>query len=377
MTDRIAHVTQGTLDYIRQIWYHQHLQERAASGELILIFPETELVFPVTETKKTPDCFWDWEGGTTEFRGQEAAKARIDAHIEAVPVDGRIVMLLDGLAGIGKTTLAWIAAKKLRLRRYEQAFEEARFFELLPNQFENKAEFDVFMQQLQRGDIVFIDEVHVLKSKVGAEPLYHTLANTGSPRYPLSGGRGWVDVDPTVSWIAATTEPETLDDALLRRLEPRVRLEPPDIDTLIAIINDQPMPVHPDAAEEIALRAGNLPWQALLVLNECRICAVNNGASRIDPDHAEAAFYLMGLDENGLFPEHRAVVHALLGAPRRIVATGETIYIMSEEALCATAGVNKETYRRRIKPVLMAKKYLTIRSGQCLLPKAIEDYGSP
>lgn len=331
-------------------------------------FPPTEISFEGSQ----PSCFWPEEGGIP-YRGQDAAKRRLEKHIETLPVDGRRKFFFTAPAGMGKTALAWIIADKLMMKRFKQGFEPL-FYAVLPDQLASRDELDLLITQLQPGDVVFIDEVHVLEKLIGSEVLFRVLDDTGEPMYPLSNGKGWHKVDRTVSWIAATTDPGKVSDPLFRRLAPQISLEPHSPETIIEILNDQGFHIHPDAALDIALRSGNLPWQAILVFEECKTSAMYKGNDTITPIDAEEAFEDMGLDQNGLFPQDRAVIQALLRAPRTL-RSGEVVYAMSEKALCGAAGVDPETYSRRIQSKLIHLGYLTIRNGQALTEKALRDYG--
>src|SRR5690606_35476996 len=91
--------------------------------------------------------------------------------------------------------------------------------------------------------------------------------------------------------------------------------------------------------------------------------------------HAEQAFAVMEIDELGLRREDRDVIAALLRVPTRLATTGEIRYKMSEPALCAAAGIDPHTYKKRIQPKLMRLGLLTIIGGQCLTDKAVQLYG--
>jgi Holliday junction DNA helicase RuvB len=332
-----------------------------------LTFEPTELVFQHGQ----PSVFWEREGGTP-FRGQEAAKKRLDYKIRALTEGGRFKCLLTGSAGTGKTTLAWILVDRIMRQRPVRG----DFYEILPNQIEGKAELDAFMRQLQAYDVVFIDEVHVLKQAVGVEPLYHTLADTGLPRYPLGHGEGWLEVPRTVSWIAATTEPGELDDttggALRRRLEPEIRLQPPSENELAQILTDQSMPISEKTAMEIARRSGGLPWQALAIYREAQDVARVQKSAIIDAEVAEETFQIMQLDSLGLLPMDRQVILALLQSPHTL-ANGTVRYKLSETALCGVAGVDPHTYKQMVQPKLVRMGYLTTVGGQVLTAKAINE----
>lgn len=334
--------------------------------------PPTELKFVPGQ----PSCLYLEEGGVP-YRGQENAKKLLEINIATLDQAHRFKGLLTGAAGTGKTTLAWIIADRIQKQKLSKGLPKGRFFEVLPAQVATKEDLDVFMSQLQAHDIVFIDEIHILKNTVGAEPFYHTLDDTGSPRYPLSEGKGWLDIDPTISWIAATTEPGELDDttggALRRRLSPEYRLDPPSLDTLIEIIDDQEMFTDPEAAVEMAKRSGGLPWQVLELYKTAERYARYHQQSEIDTTVAEESFKLLGVDSNGLFPEDRRIINVLLQSPHK-TRDGEVKHKMAESALCSAAGVDKNTYHHIVQPRLMRLGFLTTVGGQCLTDKALRAY---
>jgi Holliday junction resolvasome RuvABC ATP-dependent DNA helicase subunit len=335
-------------------------------------FPVTKLVFH----GKQPSVFFAGENGIP-YRGQEHVKRRLNMMISGLPKGERMKVLLVGGAGSGKTSLAWIIAKRIQDRRLKLGEKPGRFFEILPAQFPKKKDLDLFMKQLQSNDIVFIDEVHLLTYNVGAEPLYHTLDDTGVPRYPLGDGKGWIDIPTSVSWIAATTEPGQLDGttggALRRRLSPELRLDPPGTDVLTEILMDQDMPIFMDAAGLIAERSGKLPWQALLIYRAAKDMARYRGKSAISKEIVVETLETIGVDKDGLTEEDRSVIFVLMQSPYR-TRFGEVSYRMSEAALCAATGIDRNSYKEIVQPKLMRLGLLTTVGGQTLTDKAVRKF---
>ncbi len=338
------------------------------------LFPPTPLIF----TPVMPSVFFDHEPGKI-YRGNHLAKERVDKRIQALDTNDRFKCLLTGPAGGGKTAFAWITAYRIMTKRARLGRPVGRFFEVLGGQIEGKEQWDIFMKQLREYDTVFIDEIHDLNRTINVESLYPVLADTGVPRYPLGAGNGWIDLPDAVSWIGATTEPGMLDKtnggALRRRLEPEIRIEPPNLEELAGIVQDQDIPVDNNAAMQIALRSGGLPWQAIVIYDEAKVMAKSVGLKEIKEEQALEAFKTIGVDENGLLPEDRSVLKALLKTHHQM-ANGKIVHRMNESALCAAAGVDSSTYKTRIQPKLQGRlQLITTVGGQTATEKAVELYG--
>lgn len=328
-------------------------------------FTPTELVVKPGE----PTCFFEGEEGIP-FRGQDVAKELIDTTIETLRPGERFKVLLVGAAGTGKTTLAWISARRLIERR------GGRFFEILATQIAKLDDLARFVETLEDNDIVFLDEIHIIPENIGVEPLLHILADTGEPRLKI--GTSQLLVPPSVSWIGATTDPGRMDrttgGALRRRFDPIVRLEALRLEDMVAILQDRPFPIDDMAALDIAERSNQLPWHALSIYDTASRVAMREGSDKIYMEHAMAAFRLLKLDEHGLNADDYAVLRTLLRSPVSM-ASGELRYRMAMSGLCAASGVDEATYRSQVQPKLLRAGLLQTVGGQSLTDKAIREYG--
>jgi holliday junction DNA helicase RuvB len=366
--DRVADATDRAYSKVINFVPLELLDEIAGAGSGARAFPPTDIAFKPGE----PNCLFRRFKGDIEFRGQESAKALIDLMVSGMGAEERTKILLTGPAGIGKTTLALITALEIQAQRERDGLPRGDFYLLIASEIETKAELDAFMRQLQPYDTVFIDEIHTLGGKGGwdIEVLFPVLQDTGTPMYPLGMGGGMLPIPQTVSWIAATTERGATDPttggALLRRFDPVVQLENPDEAVLADILLDRQTPIDVEAAWAIAERSSNLPWQALSLYDLAVKAARRAGRDTVSTEDAELVFKIRKVDENGLFEEDRAVIRALLMSETRK---------LSQSAVMSMAGVDEHSYKSQIQPKLLRRGLLTIRGGQALTEKAVEEYG--
>jgi Holliday junction resolvasome RuvABC ATP-dependent DNA helicase subunit len=163
-----------------------------------------------------------------------------------------------------------------------------------------------------------------------------------------------------------------------RRLEPELRLDAPDVATLVEITKDlasaHQLTIEDAATAAIAQRA-LFPWQVKLLFNETRLVALQRHQKRITTEHADRAFQIIQIDENGLLREDRDIITALMRSPYRLATKPDVVrYRLSEEAVCAAAAVDRATYKKRVQPKLMRLGYLTTTGGQCLTEAAVATY---
>lgn len=153
---------------------------------------------PIPETRRSELKARTWD----DYFGQEALKTRLDVSIRAAKSRNRALdhVFLDGNAGCGKSTLAGIIADTMGIPLHEFTMPVKR------------AVMERFLKQWgSQFGVVLLDEIH-RASKSEQEDLL-TLLEDGY----WSTTRGIRIPVRNMTVVAATTQPEKLDSALLSR----------------------------------------------------------------------------------------------------------------------------------------------------------------
>ena len=153
-----------------------------------------------------------------EFVGQEQLKGQLALFIEAARRRGEPLdhLLLAGPPGLGKTSLAHIAARELDVPLVQTAGPA----------LERKGDVAAFLTALEPGSVFFIDEIHRLARAV-EETLYPAMEDR---RLPIVLGQGagarTVTLDlPPFTLVGATTRTGLLTTPLRERFGVSHRLE--------------------------------------------------------------------------------------------------------------------------------------------------------
>jgi len=203
---------------------------------------------------------------------------------------------------------------------------------------------------LQDGDILFIDEIHRLH-RVVEEVLYSAMEDF---KLDIMLGKGpsarslRLDL-PKFTLIGATTRPGALAAPLRDRFGHIHRLEfytPEQVRQIIeraAKILD--VRINTEAAQELARRSRLTPRIANRLLKRVRDYADVNGDGIIDTPTAIAGLHLLEIDELGLDPADRLLLHSIIdnydGGP------------VGVETLAALTAEERGTIEDFIEPYLM------------------------
>ena len=232
-----------------------------------------------------------------DFTGQAEARANLDVFIKAAKRRGRAMdhLLLYGPPGLGKTTLAQIVARELKVN-----------FRLTSGPVIAKpGDLAAVLTNLEPRDVLFIDEIHRL-SPVVEEILYPALEDFG---LDLVIGEGpaarsiRIDLAP-FTLIGATTRLGLLSTPLRDRFGIPMRLEFYTEEELSRIVERaarlMKLDAAPDGVAEIARRARGTPRVAGRLLRRVADFALVEGDGRVSKALADRALHRLGVDEKGL-----------------------------------------------------------------------------
>lgn len=233
----------------------------------------------------------------TDFAGQEKVVDNLNIFVKAAklrdePLDH---VLLHGPPGLGKTTLSHIIANELGVNCKITSGPV----------LDKPGDLAGLLTNLERGDILFIDEIHRL-SPVVEEYLYSAMEDYVIDIMLDSGANArtiQIALNP-FTLIGATTRSGLLTSPLRARFGINLRLEYYNSKTLTLIVQRSAdllaIPIDEDAAYQIASRSRGTPRIANALLRRVRDFAQIKGNGTIDLDITLYALEALNVDQFGL-----------------------------------------------------------------------------
>ncbi len=247
--------------------------------------------------------------GFDDFIGQKKLKENLRVYVQAAkrrngPLDH---VLFCGPPGLGKTTLSLILAQEMGVN-LAMASGPA---------IEHKGQLAALLTKLERGDVLFIDEIHRLSSVV-EENLYTAVEDF---RIDIVQGDGPYAATLSLplapfTLVGATTRTGLLTSPMLSRFGIVERLDYYPADELALVVARSArllsIEVDTDAAREIARRARGTPRIVNRLLRRARDFAEVLGDGRIDLAMANEALRRLEVDDAGLDEMDRRYLRVII-----------------------------------------------------------------
>ena len=301
----------------------------------------------------------------SEFAGQEKVCQRLELMVQAAQQRGDVLdhILLSGPPGLGKTTLAYILANAMGVAIKNTSGPT----------IEKAGDLAGLLTGLERGDVLFIDEIHRLQPVI-EEYLYPAMED-----YKLDiiidqgpSARGITLNLPRFTLVGATTRAGMISAPLRSRFAMNARLDYYTADELQKIITRSAgligIEIDPGGALEIAGRARGTPRVANNLLRWVRDYAQVRANNKVTQEVSDAALTMLDIDRDGFDEMDKrileALVHKFAGGP------------VGLNSLAVAIGEEAGTLEDVNEPYLIMQGYLKrTPQGRVAMPAAYRKLG--
>ncbi len=322
------------------------------------------------ETTEAPETPFDLSLRPPDFKdfhGQDKIKERLVLMVAAARQRGDVLehILLSGPPGLGKTTLANIVATAVGSNIHTTSGP----------QIEKAGDLAGILTNLQKGDLLFIDEIHRLHPAI-EEYLYPAMEDYRLDIIIDSGpsARSIQLNLPKFTLVGATTRAGMLTAPLRSRFGLVNRLDYYSVEELAVIIARSAdllgISIDDGGAKTIASRSRGTPRVANNLLRWVRDFVQVRSDGTIREDSASEALAMIDIDEDGLDEMDKRLLEALI-----YKFTGGPVGLSS---LAVAVGEDASTIEEVNEPFLIMQGFLKrTPRGRVAMPAAYEKIGAP
>ena len=299
------------------------------------------------------------------YIGQDKVKNELKVYIQAAKARSEALdhVLLYGPPGLGKTTLAMVIANELDVRIHSTSGPA----------IERPGDLMVLLNELEAGDVLFIDEIHRLP-RIVEEVLYSAMEDyyvdiiigQGPTAHPVHFTL------PPFTLVGATTKAGSLSAPLRDRFGIVSRMEYYSLDDLRQIVHRSSdvlsTKIDESGAVEIALRSRGTPRVANRLLRRVRDFAQVYRDGLITKEIADKALSILSVDNKGLDDLDRQILTTMI----RFYNGGP----VGLSTIAANIGEEMETIEDMYEPYLLQLGFLQrTPRGRVATPMAYDHLG--